>query len=211
MLWYIYIEYIYNSKSYSLSNRDVTSCSSEAVIFYLNSISSVLIKVKRLSSNSNYTVTVSNISTTTEFLWGIMVGIGAIVFVLTIIAIITVVVLIVVLKRKKASKYKELPQNKEKISKYVENTLSIMSSGLFKHWNSGNHQDSCVIWLESFTENDLIHITNEWNHLFHSNWLKTWYLNSAPNKLLCPICQTENTPNSIPQETNIFSLEALEC
>ena len=138
-----------------------------------------------------------------------MVGIGAMIFVLAIVGIIAAVIIVVVWNRRYTSKYKELPQNKEKNNKYIENTLATMKSGLFKHWNPRHRQDSCVIWLEEFEDENHVYVTNEWNHLFHSNWLKTWYLSTTSNKLLCPHCQTENTPNPPLQEVNVFTSEGL--
>ena len=173
--------------------------------------STVFIKVKRLNTNSDYSVTVStsNVNTSTEFLWELMVGIGVIIFVFAIVGTIVTVVLVVVYKRKNISKNKELPQNKERKNKYIENTLATMKSGLFRHWNPRHRQDSCVIWFQEFEDENQVYVTKEWNHLFHSNWLKTWYLSTTSNKLLCPHCQTENTPNSQMQEVNVFTLEGL--
>ena len=161
------IEYTYNSKSYTLSTRDVSSCASEIVTVTLNSISSIFIKVKRLNSSSNYSITVSNTSTgtSTEFLWELVVAIGASVFVLVVIAIISTIIIIIVWSRSKANIYREVSQDKEKARKHVENTLNKMNNGEFRYCNQRYQQDNWAIWLESFAIEDKVHITNEWEHI----------------------------------------------
>ena len=56
----IYIQYNIDSQTYSLSTKDLTSWSSSTSSITLSNASSIIIKVKRLSSMSNYSIILSS-------------------------------------------------------------------------------------------------------------------------------------------------------
>ena len=94
-------------------------------------------------------------------------------------------------------------------AQYIEQTVSNMTTCTFEKWNPKYKQDSCVICYENFEADSQIWVTNEWDHIFHSEWLRNWYDRiKASKKLTWPHCWTENTPNSHPQESS--ELESVE-
>ena len=151
---------------------------------YLKDITSIFIKVKRLSSSSNYIVKITQVDngSNDKILWPIMIGIGVMLVVFIIIAIIAIVIIVWCFTKSKP--YKEIYTVKDFNSKYVNQTLEKMKSGEFKNFNPKYKQDKCIICLENYNENDKVHITNECNHIFHSSCLKIWYSNISSSNLL---------------------------
>ena len=201
----IYIQYSYNSQSYSLLTRDLTSCSGSIVTVTLNSVSSLFIKVKRLSSSSSYKITVnssnSSSESSTQNNWYIMIGVGGMIFIFSIIAIF--VVSFWIWRHKRNQKNRESPVKHEEREKWIKDTLNNMTTCEFQYWESKYKQDSCTIWLESFIHDAIIHKTNEWDHIFHSACLQKWYWNIKLGlKLVCPCWSTENTPFSKQERNN---------
>ena len=62
-------------------------------------------------------------------------------------------------------------------------------------------QISCVVWLDQFSADDKVYITNECLHVFHVDWLDQWFNNiTNQNDLKCPHWSTTITDESSKQE-----------
>ena len=97
------------------------------------------------------------------------------------------------------------PNLKEQRIKYINDTLNKMNSSEFQYCEALYKQESWVVWLDDFTPDAKVRVTNEWSHIFHSRCLKTWYYNIRINrKLVWPHWATENSPNSKPPESCEF-------
>ena len=90
-------------------------------------------------------------------------------------------------------------------TKYIDDTLRNMKSHQFQFYKAKFSQDNWVICLDDFTSESEICITNEWSHIFHTEWLKSWYLNMRiDSRLTWPHCKCENTPHSKPLQSGEF-------
>ena len=188
-----------------MSTKQIASWSSSSVTFLLSNVTSLIVKAKRLSANSDYSININKSFERGEHN-DYALAIIIICSLLSVIIAMVVIFIIMVcyfrrIERRYLDQRKYVPPNPE----HVEETLSRMNSWLFKHWEPKYKQDSWVIWLEQYEPDSQISITNEWSHIFHSEWLKTWYLNiRGDRKLTCPHWSTENSPKSQPLESCEF-------
>ena len=197
----IYIIYLYNSQYYFLSTKQIASWSSASFKFTLNNISNLTIKVKRLNAKSDYSI---NINTSADgngaqTNYTIAIIIASLVFSMIIALVIFIGIVYCYLRwyRRRLQILRNTPIS----AKYIDETLGKMITCLFRNWEPKYKQESWIIWLENFEQVSQIHITNECSHLFHSDWLKTWYSNKrGDQKLTWPHWSTENSPNSVPLE-----------
>ena len=81
-----------------------------------------------------------------------------------------------------------------------------MKNGAFSNFYTRYEHTQCVIWLEEFDNDCLVHITNEWWHVFHSSWLFEWYENMALEKTLkWPHWSSPNYMASLSMADAVFS------
>ena len=209
----ILIQYRQDTQIITLTTKDLINCSGSTIEINLNNVFSFTVKVKRLNAKSNYVINVSpnnssNKNNTQEKLF-LFILIGGMILISAIVAI--VVTPLMILKHNRTFQKENSNGNNRRLA-YINATLTNMASCEFQKWESRYNQDSCAIWLESFIHDAFIHKTNEWSHIFHSNWLQKWYWNIKENlKLICPCCLTENSPFSeqpIPNQQNSIQVEA---
>ena len=202
----VYIVYLYNSIYYYLSTKEIARCSSDSVTYILRDIERFTVKVKRLSSLSDYSININNPveNSSQQTDYTILIIIFSVLGFLIILLIVMFPILWLWSKREERilrEKLRYCPPN----IKYVDETLGKMTSCPFKHWEPKYRQDTWVVWLELFTPESQINITNEWNHIFHSECLRTWFMNiRGDKKLTWPHCSTENSPKSQPLESCEF-------
>ena len=85
--------------------------------------------------------------------------------------------------------------------------MSSMIQGVYSEIVNLYTTESWVIWLEEFSSNSIISITDECNHIFHTFRLKDWYLSIDFHRPpWWPICKTTNKFNLSRVESTIQSV-----
>ena len=64
----------------------------------------------------------------------------------------------------------------------IARTMNNMHSGQYKSLKGKYEQNVCVICLEDYTWDSQVHLTNECQHLFHSDCLRKWYETNRTNQ-----------------------------
>ena len=186
-----------NSTSYYLTSKDLMSCSNTSVTKFLSDVTRLTIRSEQTSPNSSYQITFSfeQIPTITDlsFLIGIIiVGLLAIAFCNCWSAAVACKFIkdwIRATKEKSRNNYKY---------DGIKVLMDWMVNGKYRKIEEvvKEKQEMWSIWLEPYKEEDDVHLTNEWTHLFHSDWLNQWYRNSCKNKdFQCPFWRTINSAN----------------
>ena len=84
--------------------------------------------------------------------------------------------------------------------------MSSMIQGVYSKIVNHYTTESWVIWFEEFNSNSIVSKTNECNHIFHTFWLKGWYLSIEFHRpLWWTICKTANKFNLSRNESTIQS------
>ena len=173
------------------------SCSNTSVTKLLRDVTRLTIRSEQTSPNSSYQITFSfeQIPTITDlsFLIGIIiVGLLAVAFCNCWSAAVACKCIkdwIIATKEKRRNDYKY---------DGIKVLMDWMVNGKYRKIEElvKEKQEMWSICLESYKEEDDVHLTNEWTHLFHSDWLNQWYRNSYKNKdFQCPFWRTINSAN----------------
>ena len=89
----------------------------------------------------------------------------------------------------------------------MEKVMGSMTSGKYSEIAGGNQETFWKVWHEKFIDESEVHLTNECEHIFHSECLKGWYkMIGGLKSLCCPRCETKNLP-SYQSNKAVISLE----
>ena len=187
------MNYTYSSSSWNYWGNVTLTLS-------LSSVNYVYVKAKKSSTSFTYQITISQTSTSSSESsdWIIF-------FVLLILFVFLVLIFGLTLGYilRKLSKTKVLPNNIDPLQldklRYIDHALANMRSGPYKSLKYKFEQVSWSVWLELFTQESKVHITNEWSHVFHSEWLDDWFWNIRWDmNLKWPNWNSIITPESTP-------------
>lgn len=204
--------YFPNKLPITYTNNDLKDCSSTILSFDKAGSEIAVVRIKKYSASSNFSAKITQNKQTSLYLIGLII-------VITLIALIICTTMflwwmIIVHWKRQMRLRRERFGNSERVRylrEYTEThsteTLAKMRHGSYEEFNAKYHQDSCVIWLEDYKNDSQVHITNEWEHIFHSKWLKEWYQAIPATKpLSCPHWNTVNTPDSTPPDNKLQEL-----
>ena len=156
----------------------------------MQDVSLIVIKAKRLNSNSNYSITVSLQSSSNISTFPLIAFLLLLIFALVGIlgwAGWFIIILVHWLHKNRVVHNGIHEQNKR--NEDIKNALSSMKSGKLGEFRIRFEETKCVICLEIFDSSSDIHIINECSHYFHSDWLHSWFKNIRLNlKLKWPLC-----------------------
>ena len=215
----IYLYTYSEGKSKHYKNKDLSSCKDGRIKMDLESTSYMILRVKLLSKSSNYSIVVHQ-SPVESFFKTWMLFLIPVAFIMISCTIISSIIACWV--KDKIRNKRELVRLRDhflawakikpmKISEIMKN----MKNGQFEEYNSRYQETSWVVCLEDFQSEDLVHITNECSHTFHSSWIKEWFDNINPTKdMTCPHWNTVLSEKSSPSEDldpNFKSLEDIEA
>ena len=97
-------------------------------------------------------------------------------------------------KLRKAKKYKTVTSKANKI------TISVMENmayGKYGAMPESVQARDWKVWNEGYFDDSNVHLTNECQHMFHTECLESWYtIIGKSNTLYCPICETHNEPHN---------------
>ena len=158
----------------------------KSISIILENVSFIVVKVKRLSSRSSYTVTVSQLTSSKTVLSTVLLVFLLVSAVIAVIGWIGwFIVLIIFLWSKRSSSQN---QSHDQINK----ALALMKSGKYSNFRIRFKEQSWVICLENFTSESNIHLVNECSHYFHSQCLSTWLHSIRLGlPLKCSLCSWE--------------------
>ena len=185
--------------------NNITSWSGKRRYLSFEGVNQVVIRVKMLSESSKYSIIVNQDKVRSTN----MIAIGYIILIV-LLSLIWIIALIIwyisiwwCLKRSK-TRIIEMERKHNHVDLYLFNqkrinlTMTFMENGTYFEVTNPYAFETWVIWLEKFSSNWIISITNEWKHVFHTLWLRNWYTNIKMNKSLrWPICKTINKPMHI--------------
>ena len=159
-------------------------------------MSFIVVKVKRLNSRSNYTVTVSQQTSSKSGLSTILLVFLLVSAVIAIIGWIGwFIVLIIFFWSKRSSNQNQSQDqnwNRNNRVEQINKALALMKSGNYSNFRIRFEEQSWVICLENFTSESNIHLINECSHYFHSQCLSTWFHSIRLGlPLKCPLCSCE--------------------
>ena len=200
----LYVKVVSNSGTSEYSSKDFASCSTLETTLTIDSASSITIRVKRLSDSSKYSINVANSessSSSSDDTVTIIITVIIVFFVLCFIA--ALLSLVVYLRLKDDRREQEFlrilateneiksAENRKQEIKWI---LESMKKGKYGDVKIEYDQTSWVIWLCSFAKKNNISIIEECKHVFHSEWLASWYEKLPIDRpLVCPHCSTPNT------------------
>ena len=93
---------------------------------------------------------------------------------------------------KQAKKYKSVTSKANKITRSV---MENMAYGKYGAMPESAQARDWKVWNEGYFNDSDVHLTNECQHMFHSECLESWYtIIGKSNTLYCPICETHNRP-----------------
>ena len=150
----------------------------------------IVVKVKRLNSNSKYTIEISQNSSTSKYTFPLITLLLFLFFVLITIVGWTVwfIFVIMYLLNKSRINPQEVP-SREIRTLHINKALSAMKSGKYRDIIIRFEEEKWVICLENFTSDSQIHLINECSHYFHSDCLSAWFHSMRlSQQLKCPLC-----------------------
>ena len=164
----------------------------KSVLIILQNVSFIVVKVKRLSPFSNYTVTVSQQTSSKSGLSTILLVILLVSAVIAVIGWIGWFIVIIIFFFNKRSSNQNQAQNRNNRVEQINKALTLMKSGSYSNFRIRFEEQNWVIWLENFTSESNIHLINECSHYFHSQCLSTWLHSIRLGlPLKCPLCSCE--------------------
>ena len=195
-----------SSNNITLSNKDWTKCDNQELFYRNDDLYRVTIRAMLLNTQSTFSATVTQEDPNNFALINLIL----LVLLVTLIACMTCFWFCILgthcrmklIQRHDRMMYMRrvqvLHDNKDI---RIRDTMRNMRQGEYQFIKTKYEQNSCVICLEDFVPEDVIHITNECNHAFHTKCLKEWYDSiRVTNDLTCPHCSTVNTKDSKPQD-----------
>jgi len=182
-----------------LTSKDLQTCDNTYTLS-LSKIRYIRVKAKMLNSNAAYSIKVhQDIPDLSIGLLNYIVS--AIVVVLIVLMLFGFLVMVWMVirecfkKRQQRHEVYEVTQQEAVQKIRIEETMENMKNGKFSENLCIYDEDRWVICLEKFVHDSKVHITNEWNHVFHSECLDQWYQTLALSRPLnCPHWHTANTP-----------------
>ena len=203
----LYVKVVSTSGTTEYSSKDFASCSTLETTLTIDSASSITIRVKRLSDSSKYSINVANSessSSSSDDTVTIIITVIIVFFVICAIAVLLSAVIYWRLRdNRREQEFLRILTTENEI-KSAENRkqeiqwiLESMNKGKYGDVKIEYDQTSWVIWLSLFTKKSNISIIEECKHVFHSEWLASWYENLQIDRpLVCPHCSTPNTMTS---------------
>ena len=164
----------------------------KSISIILDNVSFIVVKVKRLSSRSNYTVTVfqqtsSKTGLSTVLLVFLLVS--AVIAVIGWIGWFIVLIIFFFWSKKSSNQNHDQNRNRNNRVEQINKALALMKSGRYSNFRIRFEEQSWVICLENFTSESNIHLVNECSHYFHSQCLSTWFHSIRLGlPLKCPLC-----------------------
>ena len=156
------------------------------------------IKVRMVNDNSNYTINVHQEYSEVDELW-IMILCSIAIVILTAIMVASIIIACCVVRKQQRSPpqivytQEDFEFRNEHISRCLEN----MSKTEYKKIRTRFDQSNCIICFDDFEPTSEVCMTNECNHVFHFDCLKSWFDNVRISRdLTCPICNTVITDTS---------------
>ena len=186
--------------NYSYSSSSWNNWGNTTLELSLSSVSYLYIKTKKSNTSFSYQITVSQTSSNSSesYEWIVF-------FVLIILFVFFVLIFGLVLGYilRRLNIIKVIPNNNDNIQlnklRYIDQTLSKMRYESYRSLKYKYDQITWSIWLEPYSQECKVIVTNEWSHVFHREWLYDWFWNIRLDlNLKWPNWNSIVTPESTP-------------
>ena len=197
---------VYTSKQgnvNTLASKDLSDWDTGTVSVEIGPVAYARFGFEILSNSSNYKMTISQESKDQKFRW----------YLILMIALTAGISLLIFcfmgsyvwIKLKEAYRYNQMVRVREiqadersrTKDQRIRDTLASMTEDCFKNINTRYEQSEWVVCLEKFEDDSMVYVTNECSHVFHKEWLFSWYDNMTVYKdLWCPHWNTVNLPKT---------------
>ena len=203
----LYVKVVSTSGTTEYSSKDFASCSTLETTLTIDSASSITIRVKRLSDSSKYSINVTNSESSSSNSDDTVTIILIVIIVFFALCFIAALLSIGIYWRLRDNRRQQeflrilATENEikraESRKQEIQRILESMKKGKYGDVKIEYDQTSWVIWLSSFTKKSDISMNEECKHVFHSEWLASWYENLPIDRpIVCPHCSTPNTMTS---------------
>ena len=190
---------IYTGAGHAYYNtKDFSNCNSYLKKFEIGSAFNFIIKARSVNEYSNYVLNVHQENLKQNDSWIVIVYSFALTF-FFIMASVFVIIFWVKIRRwqQRTALAFYVKMTLIRKNEYIARCLDNMRRDEYRKINVKFDQSDCIICLEKFEPNSEVWATNEWDHIFHLNCCKSWFINIMIRKdLTCPHWNTIITDNS---------------
>ena len=178
------------------TTKDFSDCTDMTKLEF--SALNLRLKVRMVNDNSNYTINVHQENSEVDELWIMILCVIAIVIMIAIMVFSIIIACYCAKKQQqRPPQIVQTQENFEFRNEHISRCLDNMRKGEYKKIRTRFDQNNCIICFDDFEPTSEVCMTNECNHVFHLNCLKSWFENIRITRdLTCPICNTVITDTS---------------